>query len=293
MEGIGSLNYYFMFGRKEEFLVKYLLGPTYNTFVYTKYIVNRIINKDFRRELKRNKKYYNIHDGNRCFILGNGPSLKNQKLSFLKDEIVFSVNFFMKSDLFETVHPDYHIFADPVLFLTDSLKRMSHEKLLQKAIDINPDIIFFMPFEAKSNFKNEFPYIKPNYYSTKMILYDNSINKVNLAGLLPAFHNVLVYAIYIAIYMGFKEINLLGADMTSFLSRVNSEDGEKNMHVYGRHKELTEKRFNTEFYLKTFGKTMENFRYVHNYAKKNGIIIINATESGILDVFPRNSITNM
>jgi len=42
-----------------------------------------------RRQLK---KYTGRHEGERCFIIGNGPSLKNTDLSFLKNEITFGMN---------------------------------------------------------------------------------------------------------------------------------------------------------------------------------------------------------
>ena len=34
----------------------------------------------------------NIHRGERCFIIGNGPSLKNTDLAKLKDEYTFGMN---------------------------------------------------------------------------------------------------------------------------------------------------------------------------------------------------------
>ena len=40
--------------------------------------------------LKNNKKFKNIHEGKRCFIIANGPSIKTQDLRLLKNEICFS-----------------------------------------------------------------------------------------------------------------------------------------------------------------------------------------------------------
>jgi hypothetical protein len=37
-------------------------------------------------------KFYNIHKGKRCFILGNGPSLKHTDLTKLKNEFTFGMN---------------------------------------------------------------------------------------------------------------------------------------------------------------------------------------------------------
>jgi hypothetical protein len=37
-------------------------------------------------------KYQNRYAGKRCFVIGNGPSLKNTDMSFLKNEITFGMN---------------------------------------------------------------------------------------------------------------------------------------------------------------------------------------------------------
>jgi len=41
---------------------------------------------------QRLKKYQNLYNGKRCFVIGNGPSLKNTDLSLLKDEFTFGMN---------------------------------------------------------------------------------------------------------------------------------------------------------------------------------------------------------
>ena len=38
------------------------------------------------------KKFKNKHLGERCFIVGNGPSLKNTKLDLIKNEFSFAMN---------------------------------------------------------------------------------------------------------------------------------------------------------------------------------------------------------
>jgi len=41
---------------------------------------------------QRLKKYQNMYTGKRCFVIGNGPSLRNTDLSLLKDEFTFGMN---------------------------------------------------------------------------------------------------------------------------------------------------------------------------------------------------------
>ena len=55
---------------------------------------NKIIkdNSQYKGLIQTNEKYRNIHDGERCFIIGNGPSLKNVNLSKLCNEYTITVN---------------------------------------------------------------------------------------------------------------------------------------------------------------------------------------------------------
>jgi hypothetical protein len=45
-----------------------------------------------RESISRVAKLKDIHKGERCFIIGNGPSLKNTDLSKLKNEVTFGMN---------------------------------------------------------------------------------------------------------------------------------------------------------------------------------------------------------
>lgn len=45
-----------------------------------------------RISIQRLAEFQDIHRGNRCFIIGNGPSLKNTNLGLLRDEYTFGMN---------------------------------------------------------------------------------------------------------------------------------------------------------------------------------------------------------
>ena len=54
----------------------------------------------YKNLIIKNIKLKNIHQGERCFILGSGPSIINEDLIPLQNEIVFALNNFY-------VHPDF------------------------------------------------------------------------------------------------------------------------------------------------------------------------------------------
>ena len=80
-------------------LKKWTPRPIWNAASETRYALNRAAQwpaarfHPLRRDsIKRLADYENIHRGQRCFIIGNGPSLKNTDMSRLKGEFTFGMN---------------------------------------------------------------------------------------------------------------------------------------------------------------------------------------------------------
>lgn len=57
--------------------------------------------------------FKNIHHADRCFILGSGPSIANQDLAPLKNEITFCSNWFFNHDKFSQLNINYYCAYDP------------------------------------------------------------------------------------------------------------------------------------------------------------------------------------
>src|SRR4051812_27753792 len=69
----------------------------------------------YRASMRRLPKFQNSHLGQRCFIIGNGPSLKNTDLSLLKNEVTFGLNrIYMNFDAmgYETT---YHVVVNELV----------------------------------------------------------------------------------------------------------------------------------------------------------------------------------
>lgn len=79
---------------------------------------NKIIkdNSQYKGLIQTNEKYRNIHDGERCFIIGNGPSLKNVNLSKLCNEYTITVNQSPRMENFKDIHTTYHLWVDERFF---------------------------------------------------------------------------------------------------------------------------------------------------------------------------------
>ena len=71
--------------------------------------------------LKRNTKFKDIHKGQRCFILGSGPSIVKQDLKKLQGEIVITQNNFHVHEDISIINPRYHCVIRRNLPVTGSI----------------------------------------------------------------------------------------------------------------------------------------------------------------------------
>ncbi len=286
-----------MFGRRETVAMS-VINFIDNYRRDAKFYIEWLTSKNLRSEMSRNKTLKDLHKGKRCFIIGNGPSLKHYDLNKLTNELVFTVNYMMKSDYFKILDSNYHLFFDPIIFGLNPEKEDDKEniELISKTKETNPDMTYIIPYRRRKNFLKLFPdhkfFFIYNYKTYTPLLKKAS----HLHRITPGFQNVIVYAINTALYMGIKEIYLLGVDMTGFLehfeyNKINEQWG----HSYFKTREenekiikiLNEQKIDNEFYLKTYGKTFEHLKTMQTDVLANDAKLFNASEHGALDFIPR------
>src|SRR5258706_13694413 len=66
------------------------------------------LSKEDRRLLLKNRALKDIHSGKRCFVIGNGPSLREQDIRPLAREITFAANSFFEHEHVDIVRPTYY-----------------------------------------------------------------------------------------------------------------------------------------------------------------------------------------
>lgn len=206
------------------------------------------------------KRYKDIHLGERCFIVANGPSLTIDDLKQLKNEYTFGMNALCKVANQDDIKFTYYGIQDPFVYekLHDEIKKINvKEKFYGDWIKNAPqDGVMFQ--------LNLLDHILNGKLNTK---YSNDCEKVVYDG-----YSITYSLIQIATYMGFKEIYLLGADCN-----YNSE----KKHFVETNVALPDNVSEASIRLNySFGIAKE-------YAEKNNIKIYNATRGGMLDVFPR------
>lgn len=232
-----------------------------------------------KREILKNTKYHNLHEGQRCFIVGTGPSLTNLDpgcIAQLSGEVVFGVNSFYKVAQFANVTPKYYVLMDNNYW---GLASGAFDEIVDRYSDCP---VFVSDVRALSFLKKTRKNI--NYVVLYTKNYPVDFVRTDLASNLSITMNVIGTSIQAAIYMGFKEIYLLGCDYNLFCSFVNAhsyDDAEERDILPS---------YNLAFYLKYYHLATDFHYKLARVAKKSGVKIINATDGSLLDAYPFKSL---
>ncbi len=244
--------------------------------------VKRILNAGkFRNGAAEIRKYRGAYHGQRCFIIGNGPSLLANDLDRIKNEISIASNSIYR--LFgSTVWRPTIYTAHDFLEIKTTLKDISgvaakHKIIAQSAagrvFDIDGAITI--------------PLIDADYSWKKIPFSDDVSQRVYDGG------TVTYVNIQIAAYLGFIEIILLGVDHS--FAKERKEDGsvQINANVKNHFKNYLTENFlasgkkDEDFVVFPWDFATSAFVSAKEYADQHGIRIINATRGGKLEVFER------
>jgi hypothetical protein len=248
-------------------------------------------NKSLDNLLSKNSEFKDVHKGQRGFVLGTGKSIRNQDLSFLKNETCLSLNLFYLHKLYSAIKPKYHIYSGHI-----NHPSLSKELCLgfYKEIENNIGHSYFFTHRADFNFINTHGLFRKHKviyvdYSKKLDLI--FVDGVDLS--VPTFYvaNVAIQALLIAIYMGFKEIYLLGLDHDWIMEYIENE----SHYFYGVAEGVFNKRGTNKMYqirdfewiLQMSAQIWNQYKKIKRFCDSKGIKIYNATAGGLLDVFPR------
>ncbi len=212
---------------------------------------------------KNLKSYKNKHLNERCFIIGNGPSLTIKDLELLKNEKTMVCNSIIKifGDL--SFKPTYY-FAQDAQVIKDNLEIIKSTEEITKFIRSYysgryhvKDAIYYNVYEDQIAFS---PDISVGVYCGWTVVYS---------------------MIQFAVYMGFSEIYLLGVDFN-----YAKNNTEINADCY-----FDKRMFNPgiNYALPKTDVTTAAFQQARNYSESNGTKIYNATRGGKLEIFERKN----
>lgn len=260
----------------------------------------RFSHRDYKEAMIRNREYSGIHRNKRCFILGNGPSLKQENgIDLLRDEFVFTVNQMFRSELFDIVNPNFHVIQDPLFFsLREEVDYENDTLQYMQNLNKRSDLICVLPYSAKKYAEiNGIGGENNIYLDCRLRFHEQYANEIVLHNCLPISQNVIHMALYSAIGMGFSEIYLLGCDMTGMLLNFVRNDIEQSDREFGhsypindferkRMKQVYANNTN-EFMLSAYGATFRIFRLIDDYCSDHGITLFNTSAKTALDNIKR------
>ena len=238
---------------------------------------------------------------NPLIIMGNGPSFRDtidNHLDILCQNDTLAVNFAANSPEFFQIKPRYYTLADPLFFEDSDAENMI--ALYDNLNKVDWQMTLIIPVKAPVKVKN--PNITVERFNMvgvdgarwlKHILFDSRMA-------MPRPRNVLIPSIMVAIWLGYKEIYLVGADH-SWMKSI-SVDNDNHVvsiqtHFYkDSNKELGRKRdlfANVKLHevAHSYYTAFKAYHTILDYITPKGVKIYNATPESFIDAFERRDLS--
>ncbi|MBL8783457.1 MAG: hypothetical protein JNJ59_01040 [Deltaproteobacteria bacterium] len=225
--------------------------------------------------LRKNEGIRGIHRGKRCWILGNGPSLKDHDLLALRDEEVFVVNRFIHHPDADKIHPSFYVVIDPKF----GAGHWGHD-FVEEVEKRLPDVWVFTGYDGWK-FLGEKQILQRH---RRFVVHPNQLFhfgypfEIDLTHGIPGSDNVTKTAVSIAVWMGFTEINLLGIDGNGLLLSENS-------HFYG-HVPQPADQLELERSLASAAMSMRSWRALPDWLAKRGVRLVSRNSKSVLTALP-------
>lgn len=256
----------------------------HNCVIIVKTILDKIGIKIYCRtkHYQKMKEKKGIHNGKRCFIVGNGPSLTVSDLDKLAGEDCFACNRIYGLYDRTVWHPRYYCMQD--VRVMDAILKSDGD--FEKAAG-NSEYVF-LPYKARKKFhafteKNliffykryKSLYTKDGTYPEGFMPFSGEAASGFSDGL-----SITYGMMQLAVYMGYKEIYLIGVDH-NYQMKNGIVDASKS-YAEGIKPLDMAKLFPPNFFINEI-----SFRDAKRYCEKHGIMIKNVTRGGKLEIFER------
>lgn len=231
------------------------------------------------------------YKGQRCFIIGNGPSLRVEDLELLKNEITFATNRIFKLFSETTWRPTYYFCIDYLIYELDHEKIKDIEAKI-RFVPIERALAAGKIYEEVTYYNRDVKYVDikdQKIVRIKEFDFSEDVQEKVFGG-----QTVLFDVIQFAVYMGFQEIYLLGVD--HFFKKEVLADGtiiETDAVMDHFNKEYEEKLDTAVAVVAPLYAAEIAFKTAKEVCDRKGIVIKNATRGGKLEVFERISLDDI
>jgi len=231
---------------------------------------------------KKIRSFQNLHQGKRCFIIGNGPSLNKVDLTLLKDELTFGVNGIYLNYEKMGFYPTYYVIEDYLI----AEDRSEEINSLEKSFKFIPSYLDYTLKKNKSSV-NFNAYINYREEPFKPVFSENCARKICVGG------SVTYMCLQLAYFMGFKEIYLIGFDhnypkldqgKNSVITNLSEDENHFTPNYYRKGERLHDPNVL---------RMEKGFETANKFLTKNGVNVYNVTPGGQLEVFKRMNYTDL
>lgn len=284
--------------------LKKSISLLFQFFRFSYFLIKR---KAFSPNLKMQVQF----SGKKCLIIGNGPSIGQDLekiLTNFEGNELFVVNNFVSSSLYIKLKPSFYVFADPMywLDLDSEVSRKDKEMLeiIKKVTDWKLTIL--IPLSAAESFRKVFKdssNISVLHYNDIILETDTHLDYQFYSRSLacPFIQNVMVQSIFLALNLGFKEINLIGADHSWTKEiRVNRENAVCliDTHFYDREQDrklqpwisYMGKPYKMHDILIVLAKAFKGYHILEKYSRSLHARIYNYTPESFIDSFEKREL---
>lgn len=231
-------------------------------------------------------------------ILCTSDSMREQLKTLKGDADYMVVNSYIQDPSYMSLKPKYYVIADPNFYkiCNDDINKIFKETIW--------DMVLFVPWSHTCKYdwlksSDHISLVRVNgdsYYVNNSIEHRNWCYDHNLA--MPPVYNVLNMAIYIAIYLGYKNVELYGVEhsWTKYLTVgednklyrydshfYDSESVQKTVYVRaidGSNHKLHE-------ILEEYANVFKTYFELRELAERHGCQILNCTPGSFIDAFER------
>lgn len=246
-----------------------------------------------------------------CIVLGNGPSLKqslSKKSTFFREKSLICVNNFATANEFFELKPGCYVLLDPGFFIYKTRPDVFRTFNILKN-EVNWELNLFVPYSNRKDPDIQSLLIKKTFvkvYFYNYVVFKGfdflafSFYRKNLA--MPQFNNVLGPSIMLGINMGYKKVNLAGADHSWFENIVVTDDNslcQTDRHFYDKGNELplvkiadpvSKKEQRIADFFNSLYKVFNSYYIVNRYALTRKCSIYNISDFSYIDAFERKKI---
>ncbi len=229
---------------------------------------------DYRRWVSayRMGQYRNRYQGQRCVIIGNGPSLNNMDLSVLKNETTFALN--RGYLLFDRIGASSTFFVCINQLVLEQFGQEMSQLPMPKFISWAGRRAF--PFTRNTSFFRTFAQNKFSFEANHLVNEGNTVTFATLQ---------------IAYFMGFSKVILIGVDH-NFVDKGDPHKTVTTQASDANHFDPNYFGKGIKWQLPDLEGSEKAYRVAKEAYETDGRVVLDATLNGKLQVFPKINLSD-